>query len=586
MAIPYESESDLLKFLDKLDDEARPQREKLSKTFAENIEIDRGNTWKGKSSPMFTNNVIASAIEDKIGKLSESRPEISVLPVVNGLGKSAELLTKVCSSIWDSRRLEYKTERLALFGILSGVGFMGTPYNRDMCNGNGDVDIVIKDPRDCSVDISVCAAEDTDRGEYVTMEDFIPLDVIRAEYPGRGALVTASERLIGYDGIKDENTASRIRGAYTRLVKGKESEKRSAIPKAIIREYYIQDRRKSMDDLGVVPIVDGLTKPADDGGIPFPGGRRILRAGKVILADSYNPYWDGAYPIDMMSWKLDVESAWGPDEVQGVKRMQEAVNRIGDAYAKTTAMNAVTRVIMETNALSPSERNKLSNEVSQIIETAPGRKFEYQVPPPLPPDTINFVTTLMGWMRENLGVQRSPMQKDIPSIVTGPAIEGLQMSLETPIRTASRRVEELYSRIGKKLISRIFQFYVSDRIMHMVGPDAKWMQFEFQRMQILTNAKGKPRSQEDIRAAWRDYDFCISPGSSLAITKTTRAMMYQQLAQLGWIHPREVLIQLGIQNADEKLKEAMQAKEMGLLAGHDTQASVPSIASMKSSMAA
>jgi hypothetical protein len=63
-------------------------------------------------------------------------------------------------------------------------------------------------------------------------------------------------------------------------------------------------------------------------------------------------------------------------------------------------------------------------------------------------------------------------------------------------------------------------------------------------------------------------------------------MMYQQLAQLGWIHPREVLIQLGIQNADEKLKEALQAKEMGLLAGHDTQASVPSIASMKSSMAA
>lgn len=572
MATPYGSESELINFLDQLDEEGQTANEELSKRFAENIDLFRGKQWKSKTTPTFINNIIEQAISDKIGKLSESKPEITVLPVVDGLGKSAELLTKVCSSIWDKRRLEYKTERLALFGALAGAAFMGTPYNPRLSNGLGDVDIVIKDPRSCLIDISVCASEDADLGEYCRVEDFIPLDIIRAEYPGRGALVTPSERASGYDSKQNDSTAAKIRGAYTRMMKGKQQDTRSAIPKAIIREYYIQDRRASIEDLGVVPIVENLTEHAENG-IPFPGGRRIIRAGNVILKDTFNPYWDGAYPIDMMSWKLDVESAWGQDDVQGVKRMQEALNRIGDAYTKTTIMNAVTRVVMETNALSPTERNKLSNEVVQIIEKAPGRSFEYQVPPVLPVDTINFVTTLMGWVRQKIGVQEMPMQNKAPSIVTGPAIEGLQMALETSIRTASRRLEEFYSRIGQKLISRVFQFYLSDRILHMVGPDAKWMQFEFRRLNILQDAKGNPRSEEDIRKAWNDYSFCIAPGSSLAITKTSRAAMKWQLVQAGMLHPREVFMELGILNPDEKLADAKKARETGVLPQPDGKGS-------------
>jgi hypothetical protein len=586
MAIPYGSEEDLIKFLDRIHEEGTSAKDSLDKRFSENIEIFRGNTWKGKTQPVFMDNTIAAAIEDKIGKLSESKPEIVVLPVIDGLGKSAELLTKVCSSIWDKSRLEYKTERLALFGILSGVAFVGTPYNPSLSNGNGDVDVVIKDPRSCGVDISVCAAEDAGAGEYMFMEDFIPLDVIRSEYPGRGALVKPSEKISGYDTKGEVGTGAKIRSAFSRLARGKEPEKRSAIPKAIIQEYFIQDRRASIEDLGVVPMVENLTKHAGDKGIPFPGGRRIIRAGNVILEDTYNPYWDGGWPLDMMSWKLDVESAWGPDEVQGVKRMQETVNRLGDAYAKVACMNAVTRLIMDTGAVSPAERNKLTNEIGQIIEKAPGRAFEFTSPPLLSVDVVNFVATVKGWIRERLGAQQSPMQKDVPSIVTGPAIEGLQLSLETPVRTASRRVEELYSRIGQKFISRVFQYYTSNRLIHVIGPDARWQQFEFQRKAILQDDKGYPRSQEDMRKAWRDYNFCVSPGSSLAVTKTTRAMMYQQFAQLGWMHPRKVMEAVGIQNPNEEIKAAIEAREMGLIAGAETSNVPATLSKMKGALAA
>jgi len=182
----------------------------------------------------------------------------------------------------------------------------------------------------------------------------------------------------------------------------------------------------------------------------------------------------------------------------------------------------------------------------------------------LPVDTINFVTTLMEWVRQKIGVTQAPTQKRVPSIITGPAIEGLQLMIETPIRTAARRIEEFYQRIGQKLISRIFQFYTSDRLLHMVGREMKWIKFEFNRLKILQDAKGKPRSAEDIRKAAQDFYFTIAPGSSLAITRTQRAMMKFQLASVGWLHPKEVLAELGVMNPEEKLKEAAKAKDSGL----------------------
>jgi hypothetical protein len=561
----YESEEKLLKFLNTLDDEGASARGDLDRRMTDNLDQFRGKQWKSSKPPYFLFNIIEASLEDKGGRLSETKPTINVMPTKNGLKDAAECLTKTVESIWHRRRMEFKTERIALYGAIAGAAFVGTPFNRRLANGIGDIDLVIKDPRACKIDISVTAAEDADLGEYAIFEDFVPLDVVRSEYPERGDEVKPDEKISGYDkSISTPTAQTLIRGTFSRIFKKHAPDQKSAIPKTILKEYYVQDRRKSLDDKGVVPMVDGLTEPADDGGVPFPGGRRIVRAGDVILEDSFNPYWDGAYPIDMLSWKQDIETAWAADEIQSVKRIQEAINRLGDAYTRTAILNSVVRLIADTGALSPTERNKLSNEVGQIIEKNPGRSLEFVVPPLLSADVIKFVDQLMGWARQKLGVQEIPTEKQVPSIITGPAIEGLQMMVETPIRTAARRVEEFYMRIGQKLISRIFQYYTSDRVIHLVGPDQRWMQFEFQRMQLIRDAKGKPRSNEDIRKAYRDFYFTIDPLSSLPVTRTQRALMLFQLAQAGWMHPAKVLEALGIQNPEEEIKKAMEAKEGGL----------------------
>ncbi len=555
----WESEAKLLKFLDAIEEEAKVGKGDLDRRIDENIDQLRGKQWKGNKSPTFLFNIIESCLEEKAGKLSESKPQIEVLPSHNDLGAAAEVLTKVIRSIWDRNSMEYKTERLALWGALSGAAFMGTAYNPS----RGDVDLVIKDPRACGIDPSITAGEDAGSGEYMFWEDFVPLDVVRNYNPGRGALVKPDARVNGFQDQQDKTVTQRIRGAYSRMWQKQDSPKVSVIPKAIIREFCIQDRRESIDDYNHIPIVDGLTN-YNGKGAPFPGGRRIIRAGDVILEDTWNPYFDGLFPLDMLSWKIDPDTAWSADEVQSVRRLQEAINRSGDAYTKTILLNGVVRAVMDTGALSPTEKNKLSNEIGQIIEKNPGREFEFQVPPLLSKDVPDWAERLIGYIRLKMGVQQPPTQNRVPSIITGPAIEGLQLMIESPIRTAARRVEEFYTRIGQKLVSRVFQYYTADKLLPLIGPDNKWIKFEYERQKILTDRKGKPRSTEDIQKASNEFYFTIAPGSSLAITKTQRAMLKGQLVMMGLLHPREILLELGVQNAEEKIAEAQQAKQDGL----------------------
>lgn len=558
-------ESDLIKFLNQIDEDASFGRGDVAKRMEENIKAVKGNQWKGSPAPYFLCNVIQDAVEDKIGKLSESKPRIRVMPTRDGLGDAAKTMEKSISSVWDTSRFEYKTEKIGYYGSLSGVSFVSSPFNPRLNNGNGDVQLIVRDPRFCGVDRHISGPDDTDQGEYVVMQDYQPLDLIRSLYPGRGALVEAEGKMEGFEAPKIMTPVEIVKGAYDRLTGKKDQEPKGPIPRAYFKAYYIQDRRRSMEDLGILPITK-LTKWAEKG-IPFPGGRRIIRAGDVVLEDTWNPYWDGLYPLDMLSWKVDLESIFGPDEIQGVKKMQEAVNRLGDAYTRNSILNSVIRYIMDPTAMSPEERNKLSNEAAQIIEVRTGLRFEAVVPPTLPVDVINFVSTLMEWIRQKIGVTQPPTQKRVPSIVTGPAIEGLQLMIETPIRTAARRLEDFYERIGQKLIARIYQYFTADRTLHLVGENNKWVEFEFVRRNLIADERGRPRSEEDIRKIIQEraFHFRIEPGSSLAITRVQRAMMKYQLASQGWLHPREVLEELGFENPDEKLAQAKEAIESGLI---------------------
>ena len=105
-------EADLIKFLNQIDEDAKYGRGNLKERMEENIKIIKGKQWKGSADPYFLYNVIQDAVEDKMGKLSESKPQIRIMPSGEGMGDVAKVLHKTVSSLWDTNRAEYKTERI------------------------------------------------------------------------------------------------------------------------------------------------------------------------------------------------------------------------------------------------------------------------------------------------------------------------------------------------------------------------------------------------------------------------------------------------------------------------------------------
>jgi len=448
-----------------------------------------------------------------------------------------------------------------------GVAFVATPFNRRLNFGRGDIDFIVKDPRSISFDPAITRGSDLDQAEYIKIEEIIPMDIIKARYGPKADEIKADARVSTFaDNFQTNFQRGLLRSAVERVT-GKTLDRSGPVQRVILKEYYIKDRRRTLKGDGLLPIIDDLTKSAEDGGVPFPGGRRVIRVGNTILEDTFNPYWDGMAPIDMLSWKLDPETPWSADEVGSVKRLQEAINRSGDAYAGNLYKNSIVRAVLDYGALTPTERNKLSDMAGQIIEKAPGRQLDIMVPDALPPDALNFIDKLVMWVQMMMGTIESPLQKRIPSIVTGPAVEGLQIMVETPIRTAARRLEEFYQRIGQKYISRIFQFYTSDRILNLVGPGEEWKSFEFKRLELMAikdeRGQFKQRTEEDKRKAWQDFKFRIDPQSSLPITRVQRVAMKVPIAESGRLPWADVMEEIGIENPEEKMQQAKDERDKG-----------------------
>ena len=127
-------------------------------------------------------------------------------------------------------------------------------------------------------------------------------------------------------------------------------------------------------------------------------------------------------------------------------------------------------------------------------------------------------------------------------------------------------MEEFIQRIGNKVVSRIFQYWNSPRLIHFVGTTGEWREFEFHRSQLLMmkdpkTGRSKPRSIEELQKAYRDFRFVVEPGSSLAVTKVQRAMMRLEMFKVGGMRLSKVMEEMGIENPEEEIEKAREERE-------------------------
>ena len=113
--------------------------------------------------------------------------------------------------------------------------------------------------------------------------------------------------------------------------------------------------------------------------------------------------------------------------------------------------------------------------------------------------------------------------------------------------------------MGQKLISRIFQFYTSDRVLSYQSPSKEWMAYTFERQKLMQDDNGNAVDPTKRAQMFKNFKFMITPESSLAMTRIQRSLsMIQMRSATGFVPSiKRILAESDIGDPDQLMEEGM-----------------------------
>ncbi len=538
-----DKEKKFLAHLNSLYEEGAMFRKKATQDWQHSLEVVRGNVWP-KRRPKYkvdaTMNFLNQVVEKKTALLTDGKPVATVVSRKRGTDPVCGILQKVIEAIFEERSWEQRLTEFVFLEQYFGMAAFNTCFDKSLDWGRGDIDMVVLDPRTFVFDPFVSRTYNLNSGEYFCLETTRPLEYLQDRYPDRADLIEAD---FGPGAsLKEDSLLIKVRD----LFRGKNDDKNvmdSVIPRAIVRDYWVKDR-----------------KTRKDGKVAFPGWREILVVGGVIVEDGAAPYLDGNLSYDMMEWDFNVDSAYGLNEILKLEMPQLMFNKLLAVTIENAILMSNGIWIGDRNALSAKGWDQLSNEPGLVVKKQPGSTLERSTGVPLPAGLTQVLTLLLGGIEKLSSITEVTEGRKPGQVTSGSAIESLQMAASTAIRLKARQIEGLIQRIGQKLISRIFQYYTEDRVFHLLGGTRGMEQFVYERDVIRKEVESRHLTMTN---AFQDYTYKVVPASSLALTKWQKGLLAMQLYQAHAIDREALLEAIEYPNREEILKRTIEKQQSG-----------------------
>jgi hypothetical protein len=514
------SEEDIKKYLKGIDQEMDEYKwDNISKFWDDIPDFYAGRTHWGKYRPSHKVspilNFLRQAIERKTAQMTDAKPFIDILPFNDRLQRVANALTDIIVSKWAEQSLEMNLTDVIFYSELFGSCGTNTLFDKRLHYGRGDITFQAIDPRNLNFDPTVTSTQALSQGEYVRIEDILP--TAQAKYIYENNKIKADAP---YTYIKDRRAVGE-RGRTIRRIQSAIRTKKQAIDRSLLKEYWLKDYSMSK------------------GKLVYPGGRHIIEVGEQVVIDEANPYYDEQFPIDMMDWHRNPDSAWGTGEIEDLKELQRLINKLLALVVENGILMTNSIWIGDKNALEPHQWDELDNKPGLKVKIKPGTELRREAGTPLPPTLFSAISYVENAI-EKISGQTEVVQGGVPGEVkSGIAIEALQQAAMATIRLKSRAVEQLLERIGQKFIARIFQFEDEDRLMWRLKSERDYEMFKFFKS-MLRDKQLFPKGPKD---AWKDFIFKIRPGSSLAMNQWQKAMVAMQMYQA---QPKPLIDRLGV----------------------------------------
>jgi hypothetical protein len=551
--LPEGKEKDLLSWLDKIDIEGKVWRDAADMgRWAQNIDWYLGKRYLN-TAPKFAANVIRPTLDRRNSLLTEQKPNGKFMPWRDGLQQAATILEQLFDAEWHATEMQMNIEEMLQIGAVLGSAGIDAAWNPGGHFGEGAFDPVVLDPRQVGFDPYVRRARLLDKAQYIWIETVKNVWELQRDYPGRGMMVTADKSVSSIATGNPNQSQSVLAQLSTSYQARQQRLEAGPVPRKVVREYWIRD-----------PAMSGTGQPK------FPLGRKVERAGELILDDGEQPYWDGQWPVVWYDGKPDIDSVWGRSEVEALRYIADAVNRIGNLFVENSILGGNLVVIADADAITNETRNKLTNAAGLIIPKKFGRTLEYRPPQPMPPHMLQFVTFALRFIDYLVGLNDGQLEgRGRIEMRSGVQLEGLQNAAQVLIKANARRLEAWLERFGQKWLSRVFQYYTGSRLLHYIGQNNEYQEWQFNYRELqgefvkMLKADGKDTSnsealKEMMKTAWRQFAFKIQPFSSLSSNKVARTQMLASLVEMGVLPRAKLLREVGYDNPNELMQDAQK----------------------------
>lgn len=556
--------ADLIKFLDGYEEESETRKEETPLADAAlNTRFLRGEQWPTSEGPVspfrpessqyrFVMNVINQTLKRHVALLTDSRPQMDVVPRRKNRRGTASIYKTATAAIWDEQNFEQLASRELVRAGTVGSTICVPTWDETADHGRGDIVFPMYDPRQFKMDPSVTHAVDLQRlAEFAMIREVVPLNAIKERYPKKGHDVQPSVRWSRYgrQPARAGGGGYQIATAMQRPWRRREDESvESRSPRAELRHTWFRDW------------------PRDDRGQPLWSKPRHIRyvvdAEGTVLKDETLRYLHGQLPTHIFDWDIEFEHPFGIPMVSGLRRLQYTLNRIVGQVMENVILTNRVKVISDTNAVDNKTWDAITANPNGIyIRKRQGHTFQYELPANVvPPYVVQVITLLLQAMDMVTGMTEGTSGK-MPKgqNVSGVALDALQIQAQSVVRLVARSFESWLERIFQQVLPLIFQYYTTDRLLHLVGPGQEMMEFEFNRYTFMSSDDGA-RLPDD---AWQDFEFRVIPGSSLSMTRIQKGVMALNLYQAGLLPGVDVLRAAEWANPEETFERAQQERQAG-----------------------
>lgn len=505
-----------------------------------------GQQWEGprpewRSTPVV--NFIFAAIETILPIMTDSSPQINVVPSKPQGTKMSEVFGQIVKRVWTDNSMDTKLPQIIKNTLKYGTGIAKVWWNPHRKNGIGEVEVSVVDPRHFFPSPGAIDIEDA---EYVIFAANVPMSFIERDFPECVCKIRGG--IWDEDLTVNKNITSQRSGSIDYLGPVQNT---SGSDVTNPREYQ-QGRDGMLDRSKIVTFIECWHKDEHGDAVV------TMMANGVLLKHGPSPFRHNRFPFVKFIDYCIPSMFWGMGEIQQLEKLQDNINQRRAQTIDILKLTANPPFVADAD--SGVNPKAMTNRPATIIFKNRDSQVNWLQPPQLPGALFELQNLDKADFDAISGIFDVTQGRRPVGIEAASAITELQEAAQTRIRLKVRNMEAALRQVGQLIVSLVQQFYTEERTIRIVSPSSSKPEFITLNQVGSDPITGSPIKINDTSIG--EYDIEIGVGSTMPVNKTRRAEQMIELFQLGVVDARAVLENAGMSPEEyERILQRMQAQE-------------------------